>query len=95
VFVYATADEAAALKASGTISIPGAARVLRLGSASGSAAAHTRVRLGLKLGRKVAQRVRHALRHRLPVRARLTVLAKDGAGNVASAGRKIRIKRGR
>jgi hypothetical protein len=94
-FVYAASDEGATLAASGTISIPGAARVLKMGSATRSVAANQRVRFGLKLSRTAVKRIGRALRHRLKVRARVTVLARDAAGNVASAGRKIRIKRRR
>jgi hypothetical protein len=92
VIVYATSDEAAKLSASGTISIPGAAGVLKLRSAVKSVAGRTRTRLDLKLGRKVVKRVRRALRRGARVRARVTVVAGDAAGNAASATRRIRIK---
>jgi hypothetical protein len=95
VFVYVTSDEAARLSASGTISMPGAARALRLGYASTSVAAGSRTRLALKLGRNVVRQVRRALRSHVPVRARVAVVARDAAGNTSSAHRKIRITRGR
>jgi hypothetical protein len=94
-FVYVTSDEAARLLARGTISMPGAARALKLGTGSTPVAAGRRTRLGLRLGRKVVKQVRSALRHHLRVRARVTVLASDAAGNVGSAHETIRIVRKR
>lgn len=92
VFVYATSDEAARLAATGTISMPGASRVLKLRSAAKAVAARKRTRLDLKLGRSAVRRVRHALRRGLSVRARVKVVATDAAGNAAAARRTIRIK---
>jgi hypothetical protein len=92
VVVYVTSNEAARLSASGAISLPGASRVLKLGSAVESVAAQTRTRLVLKLGRKAVRRIRRALRRGAKLRARVTVTARDAAGNAASVRRTIRIK---
>jgi hypothetical protein len=92
VVVYVTSNEAARLSASGAISLPGASRVLKLRSAVKSVGAQTRTRLELKLGRKVVRRIRRALRRGAKLRARVTVTARDAAGNAASARRTIRIK---
>jgi len=94
-FVSVTSDEAARLSARGTISMPGAARALKLGSTSTSVAAGSRTRLALRLGLKVLKQVRRALRHHVPVRARVTVIASDAAGNLSSAHETIRIVRRR
>ena len=92
VVVYATADEAARLSASGTVSTAGASAVLKLRSAAKSAAAHTRTRLDLKLTRKVVKRLRRALRRGSRVFARVKVVATDPAGNATLVRRTIRIK---
>ena len=86
-------DEAATLRATATMKLPGASKVFRLGPVSAKALAQKRVTLKLKLSKKLRAAIKRALAKRQKVVAAVKVTARDAAGNVSSATRKVRVKR--
>ena len=92
VVVSITPNEASALTASGSVSVPGASRSFKLGGASANAAANAKVKLRLKISAKGVRAIRKAVRKHKRVRASVTIVAKDGAGNAASFKRTVRAK---
>ena len=93
VIVFARCGEPCSLVASGTLTVPGAAKVYRLKKVRRSGAAGAKVKLALKLPRKARQPVKAALRRGLRVRARVKIVATDAAGNRRTTTRKLRAKR--
>jgi hypothetical protein len=83
VIVTASTSEAGTVTATGTISLPGASKVLKLQPASAGATANAKVTLKLKLSTKTLKTVRKALRNRKKVKATVTVVEKDAAGNLS------------
>ena len=93
VVVRVQADEAATLTATGTVSLPAAARAVRLRRASAPTTAGQPVTLRLRLSRKALQAVRRGLALRQRLRASVRVTATDAAGNRTSALRRIALRR--
>ena len=94
VIVTALANEAGTVDATGTISVPGASKVLKLQPASASAAANAKVKLKLKISKKTLKAVRKALRRGKKVKATVTVVERDAAGNLSAPVKKtLRAKR--
>ena len=93
VVITARPNEAAALRATGTLNVPRASKVFRLRAVRTSAAAGRRVTLRLRLPRAAIPAVRRALARKKRVTARITVTATDAAGNRATARRTVRAKR--
>jgi hypothetical protein len=93
ILVTATADEAATLRATGTLSLPTKAKLFRLGPVTKKAAAQKRVTFKLKLSKKTLKAIKRALAKHKKVVVKVKVTAKDAAGNVGTATRKIRVKR--
>jgi plastocyanin len=92
-YVKASMNEAGALTAEGSVSVPsGAAKVYRFKTATRAVAANTVAKLRLKLSKNSLRAVKRALRHR-KLRAKVTVTAKDGAGNRTFEKRTIRLTR--
>jgi hypothetical protein len=56
-------------------------------------AARTTSKLGLKLSRQALRAFRRALRKHTRLTARITVTAKDAAGNRAAAKRRVKLKK--
>jgi hypothetical protein len=81
------------LKATATVSLPGASRALKLRAVTRSASSGKQVRLRLKLSGKTLRAVRRALRRGKKVIATVTVVATDVSGGTTTAKRKIRLKR--
>jgi hypothetical protein len=77
----------------GTISVPGASRVYRLKAVSAAASAGKTVKVRVKAARKALRAARKALVRHAKVKARLTVTARDGAGNTTSAKRSVTLRR--
>jgi hypothetical protein len=75
------ASEACRVTVTGSLSVRGRARRLRLRGASTQLARGDSVRLGLTLGRRGRAAVRRALASGRRVRARIRVTAVDAAGN--------------
>lgn len=83
---------ACTLKATATVSLPGASKSLKLRGVSVKAASGKVVTLRIKLSKKSMRAVRRALRRGKKVIATVTVIATDATG-ASSAKRKIRLKR--
>jgi hypothetical protein len=93
VVVRAQADEAATLTATGTVSVPPAARLVRLRKAAATSAAGQAVTLRLRLSRKALAAVKRGLAVRRRLRASVRVTATDAAGNRTSTLRRIALRR--
>lgn len=90
ILVTVLVDEAATVRAGGTLNVPGRARVYRLKSLTKKAAANKRVTFKLKLSKSQLKAVKRALRAKKKVVATVKVTARDAAGNARSATRKVR-----
>jgi hypothetical protein len=89
--VRVTLSEAGRVTVRGRINVPDAARALRFKPVTRSAAANTAMRIRLKLARKPRRAVKAALRDGRRLRARITIVARDAAGNPSTAKRTIRL----
>jgi hypothetical protein len=83
--VRVTLSEAGSVRVSGTVSVPGVSKVLRFKSVTRSVRANVRVTLKPKLSRKAKRAVKKALRRGRRLKARLTISARDQAGNRSTA----------
>ncbi len=83
---------ACTLKATATISLPGASKSLKLRGISRKAASGKVLTLRIKLSKKTMRAVRRAMRRGKKVTATITVVATDASG-ASSAKRKVRLKR--
>jgi len=86
-------SEACRVTARGTMSVPDTARVFRLRSASARLSAGQRATLRLRLGRRALSAARKALKAGRRVRARITVVAVDAAGNRKVKRVSVRLRR--
>ena len=93
VVVRVEADEPATLTATGTVSVPPAARPVRLRKATAASAAGQSVKLRLRLSRKALAAVKRGLAVRRRLRASVRVTATDAAGNRTSTLRRIALRR--
>jgi plastocyanin len=93
VSVRATVDEAANLVARGWVSIPGRGKILRTKRISRQVAARATSKLSLKLSGPALKAFRRALRKHTRLTARITVTARDQAGNRAVAKRRVKLKK--
>lgn len=84
--IAARCNEACTLRASGTLSVPNAARTFRLHPATRHVAAGRQARLGLGLSRSAVTAIHRAHRRHLTSSATITLVAVD-AGDAASARR--------
>ena len=75
-----TSGENATGTATGTVSLPRTSRVVRFKTAKFSLSAGKRTKVTLKLPKSALKKVRSALRHHR-LKAKLTITAKDAAGN--------------
>jgi hypothetical protein len=89
----ATCDQACALTASASLSVPGASKTYRLKSVKRSLTAGKRVTLRLKIGAKTLRAVKRALARRKTVRATVRLSARDADGDLRRSTHRIRIKR--
>ncbi len=93
VVVSATTEDLYA-SASGTVSVPGASKVYRLKStANRFVAGGTRATLKLKVTRAALKAIKRALRGRKKVKASIKLTARDGAGNLTTGKRTVKLKR--
>ena len=92
VLVAVEVNEASTVVATGTVSVPGAGKVIRLKKASKQLAAGAKATLKLKLPKQASKALRRAFANRTRLTARLTVTARDAAGNKRSAKRKIALR---
>ena len=86
-------NEEATIAASATISLPGASRVFALKKVTRQLAPGVKAKLKLRLPRKARTPVASALAHGRRVKAKLSVVAKDVAGNSRSSKRTIGLRR--
>jgi streptogramin lyase len=94
VSVYVTCtSEACTTSASGTIRVPSASKVYRIGTPAVQANQGARVRLKLAVPRKAQKLIKKALRRHRTVRAKVTVTVKDAAGNAAIHRRVIKLEK--
>ena len=93
VLVTVAVNEASAVSAKGTVSVPGASKVFRLRKATRDLKAGAKATLKLKLPKQASRAFRRALARRVKLTARLTVTARDTAGNTRSAKRTVSLKR--
>jgi hypothetical protein len=77
----------------GTVNVPNASKVYKLKSVSATAVPGATVTIRAKLAKKGLKAVKRALRRRRTVKAKLTITAKDVAGNTKTAKRTVRLKR--
>jgi hypothetical protein len=85
-FVTVRTSEAETLRAAGSVSVPGAAKVYKFRPVFKGAAANSTVKLRLRLSKKDLRAVRRAVKKRKRLKAKLKVTATNGAG-IASAQR--------
>ncbi len=86
-------DERATVTAKARITVSGASRVVRLRKATRRLDAGVRAKLKLRLSRKTRAAVSSALARRSRLRAKVTVTAKDAAGNARSRKRSVAVKK--
>lgn len=91
--VTATSEDLTAT-ATGTVSVPGAARVFRLRAVRNRAVRRgTTATLRLRVSAKARRAVGRALRRNRRVKARIAIVARDAAGNATPAKRTIALRR--
>jgi glucose/arabinose dehydrogenase len=92
--IAVVASELAAITGGGMLNLSNAAKSVRLRSVTRTGvAAGVRVTLKLKLLKRKARTVRRALRHHRTLRARVTITARDGAGNARTRHLAVRLVR--
>ena len=92
-YVRAAMAEPGTLTASGTVNVPGAARVFLLRAVSATAKPGVAVKLRLVAPRKGLRAARRALRRHRQLRARITITARDASGNTKTERRIVRLTR--
>ena len=90
-FVTARISEAGIVKATGTVSTRGAAKVYRFKSVKRSIAANVKTKMRLKLRKKQLRAVKRAIKRRKSLKAKITVSATDKSGNTRSHKLTIRL----
>jgi hypothetical protein len=90
--VSVEADEDSTATASGTLSVPGAARSFKLRGASATLKAKTKATLSLKIGKKARRVAARALRNGRKVRAKVGIEVRDAAGNKVEVKRVVRVR---
>jgi hypothetical protein len=93
IIVQAAMAENGTITVGGTVNVPNASKVYKLKSVSVTAAAGKTVKVNVKLAKKTVKAVKRALKRRKKVKARLTITAKDSAGNVKTEKRAVKLKR--
>lgn len=92
-FVRASMNEAGTLRATARVNVPSRlAKVFRFKPVTRTVSANADVKLRLKLSKKALRTVRRALRQNR-LKAKVTVTAKDSAGNRTTARRTVRLTR--
>jgi len=91
--VQAGCSEACVLTAEGTVSLPGAASILKLKRVSKTLRARGTTRMVLRLSRRQATRLRKVLRRGTKLKVNVRITARDAAGNTRTVRRRLRIKR--
>jgi hypothetical protein len=89
--VGAVANELVTFTGTATVKVPGKAATLRFKRATRKASAGRRVTLVLKLSKKTLRRLRRSMSHHRTRIARVTVTARDAAGNARTKRVTIRL----
>jgi hypothetical protein len=84
--------EACVASARGSLSLPGAARTYRFRSSARQIASGGNAKLKLRLRPRVRRAIKRALAKRRYLRAKISVAAKDAAGNTATARRDVTLR---
>ena len=93
VVVSATTEDLYA-SASGSVSVPAASKTYRLKAIKNRFVARgTKATLKLKVPKKALKAIKRALRGRKKVKASIKLTARDGAGNVTTGKRTVKLKR--
>jgi hypothetical protein len=90
-FVTARSSESATVKATGTVSTRGAAKVYRFKAVKRSVPANVKTKMRLKLAKKQLRAVKRALKKRKSLKAKIAVSATDQAGNTRTQKLTIRV----
>jgi DNA-binding beta-propeller fold protein YncE len=93
VIVFATSSEAGKFTAAGRFSVPKLAKVFRFKPVSRTVGARQRAKLSLKLSKTTLAAIRRALARGQRLTAKITVTARDGAGNKRTSTRRVRLVR--
>jgi hypothetical protein len=91
-FVEAQMAEPGTITATGTVQAPKASKVYRFKTATAKVLPGNKVKLRLRLPKKALKVVKKALRRGKKLKAKVTVTAKDNAGNTHSAKGTIKLK---
>jgi hypothetical protein len=91
--VSASMPEPGTLAAAATVRVPGTSKTYRFKRVSKAAAAGVTEKLSLKLAKKAKRAVVKALKRRRKVRVKITITAKDRAGNVVTQTRTVKLRR--
>jgi hypothetical protein len=92
-FVFVTPDETSTVSVAGGVSVPKLAKVYKLRGSKKKIAAGKRGKLTLTLPKKAKAAIQRALARHKKLSAKVTVTAKDAAGNTMVTKRTIRLKR--
>jgi peptidoglycan/xylan/chitin deacetylase (PgdA/CDA1 family) len=92
-YVSAAMDEPGTISAGGAVSLASASRTHRFKTASAKAVPGVLVRLRLRLSKRGLRAARKHLRRHRKLKARLTITARDQAGNTTTAKRTVRLRR--
>jgi hypothetical protein len=90
--VQASMPEKGTITVRGTVSVPNAAKVFKLKPVSVAAAAGKTVTIRVKLPKKALKAAKRTLAKGRKVSAKLTILAKDAAGNKQAEKRSVRLR---
>ena len=85
------AGESVKIKLSGSVNVPGASKVFRFKTVNKSVGAG-KTKLSLKLGGKAKKAVRKALKRKKRLKAKLTLVVTDNAGNAQTKKYSVRLK---
>ena len=91
--VRAGMAESGTITVGGTITVPNSSKVYKLKRVAVAAKPGAATKIRLKLAKKGLKAVTRALRRRRSVKAKLTLTAKDLAGNTKTAKRTVRLTR--
>ena len=92
VMVGFVCNNACQASATGSINVPGASSVFKLGKATRSAKANKATTLKLKLAKKARAAIKRALKRGKSLRAKVKLTVKDGSGSKTSS-QTVRLKR--
>ena len=92
VMVGFVCNNACQASATGSINVPGASKVFKLGKATRSAKANKATTLKLKLAKKARAAIKRALKRGKSLRAKVKLTVKDGSGSKTSS-QTVRLKR--